>query len=1059
MAPDSDTYVLIDGAPGHKEQRASPSAITDDDATATAASDMVAETLLWFRAQASDAQSTPTTWPGDAVERIRSRRAALPDGRLFFDELLTLCEVDPTLYPPASHDGLARLLEAIYSTSTFDSLKQASLVYYLLEDFDAFNNAADAPMDDSSDSPETISAKADAFAASSFILPHFKDLMYGYWLLDKGHYEGAVPFLTSPDFIPKIYRTLFQPSTDMQQPQRSPLDRSRLLLRFLRNSIQPSSSPKESAEYQEELEMQVRATCWVRGPTKAFGLVREIASTFEDDETCQAVRRRLISVVFLHCFGPPNAIAIKNLLSCFLDAEEEVAFETFVLSPPAQMTPTWSYIAADVLLVRFVNEGRYMDAVRLDRRLGPDVSQGHSGSVDNAERSRLMEKRKRLVSGAREILPEVQKELLRIEESMELSAGRVAGSEADVKEGSEEKKAGDLKMSWEHVPRLGDANAQPPASPIDTASKLTPLSASPALRRTGDRSPNTQAALLSAVVRASPSSKAATAAVASPRRGQEDAGSPSSQSTSGTVAPLPQSANAPMVGFLAKNSLAFGQASPLRDADEGTVDADGAMDEDVPEPAAANPEIASSSAPLSKPGYRLANAFGAVASASGEASAAIPQSPWRNAPPLSSTSPFSGQPKIPTGSFLGRPEVLRTGSSSSSSASPFRPANASPFAAATSASSRQSPISGSFRSVSPSVQGSQRLKGALALISKQGRRRQDMTQEVKMFDDDDDEEEEEDKDEDEDMDGDDTFMGRPSQSTRGGNVGAGKVQVGRLVHGQRRQAETDDNELEAALLRDENQAATSSVKRASSQRSKASAPKSKNKSGDTGVVKSRSGRQTRSSAAHNQKPLTLSNLAANDEQHSESGVGVKGGDARPIARRTRAATAELESQSQQGDDQASQAPTDDAIESIAEDASTAYSVSERGDIDDAEAEEGRDALASLPPAISVRKSKRSTTATAKSKTTSGGKKDTASAAKASTTREVRRSSRLSSVESDVPAANQENQPPVKRSTKRLAGRTSKAAPVKVEALNDDTKAAGVRTRSGRRTMPGALAEE
>ncbi|EPQ28382.1 uncharacterized protein PFL1_04209 [Pseudozyma flocculosa PF-1] len=1085
---DSGSFVVVERTKGRDMDTSSQasSIASDDDALAKS---MTQESLLWFRPSPSDTGPTSASWPQDVVQDIQARRTQLPGGKLFLDELLLLAEVDTRLYPPTSHDALSDLLSAIYTTSTFDSLKQSSLVYYLLKDYDAFIGEIRTHTQDGGES-FIASAKADAFAVSSFILPHFKDLMDGYWLLDRGRYEDAVPLLTSPDFIPKIYRTLFLPPhfESHHQRSRTPLERSRLLLRFLRTSTQPTTSPPQSAERLEELDMEVQATCWVRGPTKAMVLVREIAGQLEDEQLRPVIRSRLLDVIFRHCFAPPNAVAIKNLLGCFLDADEEIGLETFVLSPPASMQAIWAYIAADVLIVRFINEGRYMDAVRLDRRLGPDVREGHSSGTDSGEQSRLVEKRKRLIAGAREILPEVQKELLRIEESLEVSTGHhVDVDQAEAVDASAVKEQpGELKMSWEHVPRPNGAAAPVPASPIGTASKLTPLSASPALRRTDSSSPSTQASLLSAVVRASSSPKTTSA----PARGQQDSGGARSFDLA------PGSSSLPKVGFLANNSLAFGQASSSRQTAQTSADGDRDMDEDAQGVVAGSQPLApSTSAFASKPGYRLASSTAQQSAAdpempsTAETASAAPQSPWRNAAPLSSTSPFSGQPKIPSNAFIARLDASQRAGSSSASAYPFRPAITSPFVASTVASSRDSPRNSSLRSPSLPLHGSQKLTGAVALISRQGRRRPNSTRGVDLYDDeeegkahdvdeDEDEDGDEDEDEDEDQDqdidtdtdadagADDTFVGRTGRS--GTKLRATK-QVGRLVSGRVSLGEVgtshddDDEKMQAAMDREVDRHAATGGRARRAAQAKGSTSKSKAKA--SGMPRSQSeaalkpaGRQTRSTTSVNRKPLTLSNLAANDEEHAGRGRA-NAADTRPVARRTRAATAELESQ--QGDDQASQARTDgDATQDAT---STIYSISEVGE----EMDEERDGLGKLPSTTNATTKAKRSSKSGGGKAGSGAAKKKANGPAAKSSRSVRRSSRLSSVEPESQAhtENQENEPPRRRkaAATSASGRAARSSSAATVAANDEgaaeSAAAGVRTRSGRRTMPGSLGDD
>ena len=877
-------------------------------------------------------------WSSERIAFTTERRDVVYGNKLFFDELLSFASVDPALYPPCSSDQLSALLHAIFAT-TLDYLKQLSLVYYLLLDLDA------AAKRESDSAPNA----AERFADTYVVLPHFTDAMQGYWLLDNDRYEEAIPMLAVADFIPKIVRTLFLAPPSQQQ--RSDVARAKLLLRFLRTSNQATSSAPGSEPFLQEVEMQIQALCFVSGPARAFAEIRALTATIQDDEQQRvSVRARLIFKVLEHCFAPPRSAAIQNLLACSLDPEEEVTLESFVLSPPPAMTATWSYVAADVLIVRYISQGRYMDAVGLDRRLGPDVSQGHSTAKDAQQRSKMMEQRKRMIAGAREILPEVQKELLRIEESVEISGG--AGHDKDENNAQGGTNAANVELA---VSGWVDRSVLAP----------TPLSASPATRGSKQHTPSTQAAILSAVVRAS----ASPSAPGTPSKASVigAAGSPagSLSGTPGRGGSTPQRPSA-MIGFLAKNALSGKRSTPETDAAADAAGSDEAMDDDLE-------EIDGSAVLVSKPVDSVKNSPDATASPSRPAQAA---SPWRNQPTLTSSSPFSGLPK------LSRPVVPHgAGSVASGSRSPyqssprtFQPASTSPFAA--SGSVRSSPSLASAANSRP------KLPGALALVSQHGKKSR-LGRDEPSFDADDTDDDEERHTEDDY--GDSTFV--QSTTAKGGDVSIGRLVPGRRGWNESQQdGEADEEVLAAeppAKRRTRKAAAPAQTKLT---RSRTGIPTAEDGPSRSKMSKSRSDvslaaanggkRMTRSSSAVNRKPLTLSNL----EQFS------RGEDAAPIARRTRAATAELESVN------GSQAPSARERDG----ASTIYTISELGD-DDA------------PQPSPAKRSGRRTAAAPPVK--SG----------------VRRSSRLSSVEPE--AVEVEASSPAKRRTgnaRRTLGSTSKS---------------------------------
>lgn len=94
------------------------------------------------------------------------RRAALDD-KLIFDILLISGGIrDPDfLYPPQDAAGLERLLDAI-DTSTYDTLKKHTLVYFLLKWHQ--------------------DGRENAFKKTYCIPPQFAALADAYWYLDAG---------------------------------------------------------------------------------------------------------------------------------------------------------------------------------------------------------------------------------------------------------------------------------------------------------------------------------------------------------------------------------------------------------------------------------------------------------------------------------------------------------------------------------------------------------------------------------------------------------------------------------------------------------------------------------------------------------------------------------------------------------------------------------------------------------------------------------------------------------------------------------------------------------
>lgn len=450
-----------------------------------------------------------------------------------------------------------------------------------------------------------------------------------------------------------------------------------------------------------------------------------------------------------------------------------------------------------------------------------------------------------------------------------------------------------------------------------------------------------------------------------------------------------------MIGFLAKNALSGSRSSPASPSTQAQTTADDEAMEDELE------EIDGSAVLVARP----------TADSSSAVSGPAPASPWRNQPTLTSSSPFSGLPKLSRPAFGGG----NTGSVASVSRSPysgsphgFQPATTSPFAAST-----------SFRSSSPSVLSSStaagrrgaKLTGAMGIVSQHGKKSR-LARDEPSFNDDTNqsEDEAEHASANEEDYGDDTFVQSSKQNAKGKAVN--DVNIGRLVPGRRGWKESqedngdNDDEMQQSLTSPE----PPTKRRAGKKSSTATASKlTRSRTGinladetepstpagsKSKLSKSRSHasladggakRMTRSTSAVNRKPLTLSNL----EQHSSQSGGVA--DAAPIARRTRAATAEMES------------VTDRSVAGGAgagEGGSTIYTISEVGDDDDA-----------VPTRSPVKRG--------------GGRKVPAKGAN------VRRSSRLSSVEpeSTMPEMSEVSSPAKRRggATRKTHGSSSSAA--------------------------------
>jgi hypothetical protein len=328
--------------------------------------------------------------------------------------------------------------------------------------------------------------------------------------------------------------------------------------------------------------------------------------------------------------------AVAALVALPLTDADETFLHDFVTASPPALAPGAAAAALDVLLVRYINAGSYLAAVRL-----ADAAPLPEYAADAARARQLREARRRMIEGARAVLPEVQRALLDINLEAAASPESAAG--------------GDLAMSWEQV------DAQPARAAPE------PLSASVALRkppgalespRAASHAADPLGALLHAVVRASPTSNG------SPRRLQSRASltgrlSPASPAPRGAVPAGASASPAALPGFLARQ----------RPDGDATEPASAELASDLGGAAPKRPYAASFAAGIS----------GSPRSASPAASRPAPVSTTPQKPTaLMSQSPFAGPPRLlpssATAGYASSSPFARQVASASQSSAP--PANA-----------------------------------------------------------------------------------------------------------------------------------------------------------------------------------------------------------------------------------------------------------------------------------------------------------------------------------------------------------------------------------------------
>ncbi|KDN37419.1 hypothetical protein K437DRAFT_296575 [Tilletiaria anomala UBC 951] len=223
------------------------------------------------------------------------------------------------------------------------------------------------------------------------------------------------------------------------------------------------------------------------------------------------LRERLGRIVWEHCFYPaPRPAAVKQMLEVPFSSASWDLLNKLVLSPSRSLTLPLQATAADVLLVRYVQEGRYVDALRLDALLdATSVGSASAGVHEVAMRGVLVEKRKRLLQGVQALLPVVQKKLL------DLELGFIEEADDEDAESQDKEQAASrngLQMSWENVfpptsaahgLSLDELSSSKAAPTKKSHQPSRPLSASPLLRQSPYNGSDPQMAVLTAVVRSS----------------------------------------------------------------------------------------------------------------------------------------------------------------------------------------------------------------------------------------------------------------------------------------------------------------------------------------------------------------------------------------------------------------------------------------------------------------------------------------------------------------------------------------------------------------------------
>ncbi|KAJ2912630.1 hypothetical protein MD484_g7785, partial [Candolleomyces efflorescens] len=331
-----------------------------------------------------DVSPTGFPWRSSRLDQIRERRAALDD-KLIFDILLASGGIqDPvSLYPPREPQGLERLLDAIQS-STYDTLKKHTLIYFLLKWHQ--------------------DGREDRFKIQFSIPPQFSALADAYWYLDSGiSIPKAVSILSDSrlnrDYASKIIRAI------ELSPQPGPL-----ILNYVRTAKPPLVEPPDLLIYLVAL-----------ADSSVFEAWQFQRSFSETDEMRARLFKRILDWAIFPNMQPD---ALKDLISLPLSNYEQNLLNEHALKPPSDYDPTAISIIQDLVCVRYIQHGKYIEAIKLDRKFtaaGFDDSD-NTTSTSNANRRRSggdntgggvdSNERKQMIRQLYESLSPVEKSLL-----------------------------------------------------------------------------------------------------------------------------------------------------------------------------------------------------------------------------------------------------------------------------------------------------------------------------------------------------------------------------------------------------------------------------------------------------------------------------------------------------------------------------------------------------------------------------------------------------------------------------------------------------------------------
>lgn len=334
-----------------------------------------------------------------------------PTAPSIISSLLTSAGVDTTLYPPRSYPELGELILAVQD-SLFDTLRRNALLYYLLLDYHLLpvNQQGSASPIASLSSLAPRSPILAQFAINH-LLPDFwtRSVERGFWRFDKGLHKEAVPWLNAANssaYANHILRTL-----SPLKGKEKPLEKAECLIKYVR--IAKPVLPETKADL-DVVEAVVVGKAIVEGLQGALELVRE-RSTSEQNALFATLWQWLFQLEQSSQTAHIRSSLLQSVVALPLSDSEVQTLVAFSLgrtassSAPAPSSTLLRarQLALDTLLVRLLNAGRVLDALKVNSLA--EESQGNAAVEEEGGEvgAKRRKKRREMLRLAREMLPEV----------------------------------------------------------------------------------------------------------------------------------------------------------------------------------------------------------------------------------------------------------------------------------------------------------------------------------------------------------------------------------------------------------------------------------------------------------------------------------------------------------------------------------------------------------------------------------------------------------------------------------------------------------------------------